>query len=161
MRRYFDNCTVPALKLGTSARGGTAAHNDAFQKKLLRRKISQFAAVARRRVASMLWLARPPCLRLLRAQPSSSRARRPARTCRLAIRVRTASLYIRARRGAAALAPLAEMLSLPRMHAPRSHVRQPRACVAYVMCRVCMCRALLAVLRRSLASCVYVCSIRR
>ena len=77
-----------------------------------------------RRVASQACFGSlaPPCLRLLRAQPSSPRARRPARTCRLAIRVRTASLYICARRGAAALG-----LALATCRDALSCAPQPRA----------------------------------
>ena len=38
MRRYFDNSTVPALKIGKPARGGANGDKNAFQKSSVRRR---------------------------------------------------------------------------------------------------------------------------
>ena len=165
-----------------------------FRKSCFVAKFRKRAAVARRVASQACFgslapplLASPPRAALVTSRPT------PARTCRLAIRVRTASLYIRARRGAAALglalascrdaiscaplpraasrilciyavrsspccmslvsdptrsiyvlvavlppspSPLAEMLSPSPTHACAPAPAQPRACIAYIMCRV-------------------------
>ena len=129
------------LESRKSARGGAAVPNPSFQKKLLRRKISQSAGVASRRVASVLWLACPPLLAsppraaLITSRPTLGSHLPPRHSCpnRLAIYM-CSSRCCRPR-------PRAR-------HLPRCSLMRPAApcCVA---CIVYICRALLAVLRRS------------